>query len=208
MGEIIILDCHEGPICDDSFLSLLLNPTFSVFARVMPPIRWHMKSARHLEWYRFTSGKIPINLHLLPKLRNMEAKRRRKYYVGRTLRLKSIQRTLEIYQALCHLLQPLPPWLSLPTFTSSNHHRKISVDTLRTSPYSYRLILHIARCVLLQPLPLPNLRFSLDSQFASVYNVISWDSACIAVTAISLQKTVSSTVHIVSSEFMKRSANV
>jgi len=58
---------------------------------------------------------------------------------------------------------------------------------VRTSPYSYRLILHIARCVLLQPLQLPNLRFNPDSQFASVYNVISWDSACLAVTAMSLQ---------------------
>ena len=82
-----LLDCLAGPICDDSFLSLLLNPTFSVLPRAMPPVTWLMKSARHLEWYRFTSGKIPIDLHLLPKLMNKEAKCRRKYYVEELLHL-------------------------------------------------------------------------------------------------------------------------
>jgi hypothetical protein len=104
-----LLDCLEGPICDDSFLSLLLNPTFSVFPRVMPPIRWHMKSARHLEWHRFTPGKIPIDLHLLPKLRNMEAKRRRKYYVEELLHLNQYNGLLKFTNPcvtcfnLCHL---------------------------------------------------------------------------------------------------------
>ena len=72
--------------------------------------------------------------------------------------------------ALCHLLQP-PPWLSLVSFTSSNHQRKISVGMLCTSTYSYRLMLHIARCVFLQPLPLQNLRLRLDSQCVCHCNV-------------------------------------
>ena len=103
-----LLDCLAGPICDDSFLSLL-NPTFSVFPRVMQPVTWRMKSARHLEWYRFTSGKIPIDLHLLPKLRNKEAKRRRKYYVEELLHLNQYNGLLKFTKPCvtclnrCHL---------------------------------------------------------------------------------------------------------
>ena len=104
-----LLDCLEGSICDDSFLSLLLNPTFSVFPRVMPPITGRMKSARHLEWYRFTSGKVRIDLHLLPKLRNKEAKRRRKYYVEELLHLNQYNGLLKFTKVCvtcfnrCHL---------------------------------------------------------------------------------------------------------
>ena len=54
-------------ICDDFYLSLLLNPTFSVFPRVISSVTWRMKSARHLEWCRFTSGKIPIDLERLDR---------------------------------------------------------------------------------------------------------------------------------------------
>ena len=75
----------------------------------MVPVTWRMKSARHLEWYRFTSGRIPVGLHLLPKLRNMEAKRRRKYYVEELLHLNQYNGLLKFTKPCvtcfnrCHL---------------------------------------------------------------------------------------------------------
>ena len=120
-----LFDCLQGPIYDDSTLPLLLNPTFPVLPRVMPPVTGRMKSAKHLEWYRFTSGKIPIDLHLLPKLSNKEAKRRRKYYVEELLHLNQYNGLLKCTKPCvtcfnrCHLgflLQLLLPQIITEKF--------------------------------------------------------------------------------------------
>ena len=123
-----LLDCLPGPLFDDSFLSLLLNPTYSVFPHVMPPIRSHMKSARNLEWIRFTSHKISIYLHLYPKLRNKEAKSRRKYFAEELLHLNQYK-DLKFNKPCVTCFNRFHLGFLLQIFQIKT---KISVDTLRT----------------------------------------------------------------------------
>ena len=172
-----------------------------------------MKSASHLEWYRFTSGKIPIDLHLLPKLRNKEAKRRRKYYVEELLHLNqckyswnlsnpvSLASTAATLAFSCNFY-----FLKSSQKNFSGHGANFSLFLSTDTTYRQMCIAATAAAPEFAFQPRFTICFCLQCDkmgfglFSSHCNV--------AATASRFQKTVSSTVDIVSSEFMKRGANV